>query len=370
MTTKPNKAQTIYRSLKRRIDDGEFGCGELLPTDLQLAGEFQVCRPTVARAMKRLEAEGYIDRKAGYGTCVRKAAACGGSEKELTLGLIVPGLGETEIFDPICGRIAGLADRYRFHLLWGGGGTSPETGEGDDAVRQAERYAARKVDGVFFAPLELRPDAEARNREILNLLKTAGIPVALLDRDVASPSGSGGYDLVGLNNREAGFVIASHLMERGCRRIGFLTRPNIAGTVYDRLAGAREAVFHAELPADSIRVLNFSGSAEEFADAEAFRALDGLICYNDAVAATLLVELDRRGIRIPGELKICAFDDVKFAALVKVPLTTYRQPCADLAEAAVETMISRIRRPKGAPRAILLRGRLVARASTSVPPSD
>ncbi len=365
MVAKQNKALEIYKYLKRKIDEGSFGLDDLLPTDYQLAEKFNVCRPTAAGAVKRLRSEGYVDRRAGYGTYVTKSVTRKPLAKELTLGLIIPGLGETEIFDPICGQIANLADQYNFHLLWGGGGGSFGK-DGHDSIRQAERYISNGVDGVFFAPLELSPELTMQNNETLKILNAADIPVVLLDRDVVQPPGRSKYDLVGLNNIEAGFVIASHLMEQGCRNIGFLTRPNIAGTVYWRLMGAREAVSRAGLPCECIKVLDFAEPVRQFAAAQDFNVLDGLICYNDAIAATLLVELDRQGINIPVDLKICAFDDVKYATLLKVPLTTYHQPCLDIAGAAVETMLSRIRYPESAAREVLLRGELVLRESSSL----
>ena len=55
--------------------------------------------------------------------------------------------------------------------------------------------------------------------------------------------------------------------------------------------------------------------------------------------------LDDRGVKIPEDLKISAFDDVKYAKLLKTPLTTYKQPCRDIGTAAIETMISRIKNP-------------------------
>jgi len=89
-----------------------------------------------------------------------------------------------------------------------------------------------------------------------------------------------------------------------------------------------------------------------------------LICCNDALAAPLLVELDKSGVHIPKEMKIAAFDDVKYASLIKTPLTTYRQPCLDIGTAAVETMISRIKTPEMAARVVRVQGKLVARQST------
>ena len=60
-----------------------------------------------------------------------------------------------------------------------------------------------------------------------------------------------------------------------------------------------------------------------------------------------------------------AFDDVKYAKLLKTPLTTYKQPCRDIGTAAVETMMSRLKNPNLCARKVLLHGQLIKRASTN-----
>ena len=84
----------------------------------------------------------------------------------------------------------------------------------------------------------------------------------------------------------------------------------------------------------------------------------------DTALSALLVELDKSGVSIPKDMKIAAFDDVKYASLIKTPLTTYRQPCLDIGTAAVETMVSRIQNPEMAARVVRVQGKLVARQST------
>jgi len=68
--------------------------------------------------------------------------------------------------------------------------------------------------------------------------------------------------------------------------------------------------------------------------------------YNDAAAAELSIALNDLGVNIPQDIKICSFDDVKYAKLLKTLLITYRQPCRDLGSTAVEIMISQIKNPK------------------------
>jgi GntR family transcriptional regulator, arabinose operon transcriptional repressor len=62
-------------------------------------------------------------------------------------------------------------------------------------------------------------------------------------------------------------------------------------------------------------------------------------------------------------LRIVGIDDVEYASLLPVPLTTVRQPCREIGEAAMETMLSRIASPNRAARDVLVECRLVVRES-------
>ena len=72
---------------------------------------------------------------------------------------------------------------------------------------------AKKVSGVFFAPLELTPEKDAINRRITNVFDRAAIPLVLLDRDLVPYPARSHYDLVGVDNRRAGYVLAAHLLQ-------------------------------------------------------------------------------------------------------------------------------------------------------------
>jgi DNA-binding LacI/PurR family transcriptional regulator len=62
-------------------------------------------------------------------------------------------------------------------------------------------------------------------------------------------------------------------------------------------------------------------------------------------------------------MRLAGIDDVKYASLLSVPLTTLHQPCADMGAIAVSTMLERLRNPKLPARDILLNFRLVIRDS-------
>jgi DNA-binding LacI/PurR family transcriptional regulator len=69
------------------------------------------------------------------------------------------------------------------------------------------------------------------------------------------------------------------------------------------------------------------------------------------------------GVTIPEEIRIAGFDDVSYASLLPVPLTTMHQPCGDIGAAAMSAMLERIGNPSLAPRSILLDAHLVVRRS-------
>ena len=57
-------------SLIKRIKQGFWGIGDYLPSENNLAVEFEVSRPTVRRALQNLEENGFISRRRGDGTRV------------------------------------------------------------------------------------------------------------------------------------------------------------------------------------------------------------------------------------------------------------------------------------------------------------
>jgi DNA-binding LacI/PurR family transcriptional regulator len=92
---------------------------------------------------------------------------------------------------------------------------------------------------------------------------------------------------------------------------------------------------------------------------------DGVVCSNDFTAAQLMRTFEVLGVRVPMQIKMAAFDDVKYANLLPVPLTTIHQPCADIGAAAMRAMIDRVHDPHIPPRDIQLAFRLVTRQSTA-----
>lgn len=353
---RPNKYKAICSNLREAIAGGKYKPGQRIPSETQLSRSFGASRLTVGRALNELEAVGLIDRRAGSGSYVSKLPKL----SERTFGLLVPELGQTEIFEPICQGMARVSRVTRDELLWGAASQGDESHE-QQALELCEYYIAKDVSGVFFAPLEHTPEKNEVNRRVLDAFHKAGIPLVLLDRDAVEYPQRSRYDLVGIDNRRAGYVVTKHLLEHGCKRIVFVAWPNSAPTVTQRILGYTDA-------------MKTSGIVElvEIGDIESVKwisriferhAPDGFVCANDRTAGQLMLHLNELGVEIPSKTKIIGIDDVRYANLLHVPLTTLRQPCHDIGASAVWAMIDRIARPNMSARDILLDCQLIERRS-------
>jgi GntR family transcriptional regulator len=87
----PPKYAQIVTALRRRIAEGTYPPGSLLPSESQLVREFGVSRPTVVRALQTMELRGEIDREHGRGSFVKaapaSAAAAGGQSRPVRAAL-------------------------------------------------------------------------------------------------------------------------------------------------------------------------------------------------------------------------------------------------------------------------------------------
>ncbi|TWU20315.1 Arabinose metabolism transcriptional repressor [Novipirellula galeiformis] len=393
------KYKQIAQELMAEITSGHYQPTGRLPSEAQLVKRFDVSRPTAAMALRMLQDQGLIVRRAGSGTFVRQqsVAVDNGQRK---IGLLVPEINETEILEAICGDLARLARLHDFSLLWCAGiddesgerspratslpstsdpatsqsseESSPsanalsDSSEDLDPIRVASKickpFLDQSVSGVFFAPFEHHEKSRELNLRITDLLRQAGVSIVLLDHDIHPFPTRSEFDLVGINNLASGYVAATHLLKLGCKRLCFLAPPLAAPTITHRIAGAREGAFTHEDQLAEFQVHRLQPD-NDAAIKPIAESSDAIICSNDRVAATLMQTLARLGIAVPSDIRLVGFDDVNYAQLLTVPLTTIHQPCRDIAVVAFRAMLDSIEKIVVPARHYLLPGQLVVRES-------
>lgn len=358
------KHREVSRELLAEIATGKYGRGGVLPSESQLVQRFQVSRPTIARALRDLQAEGLVERRPGSGTYVRprepQVAGTG------PLGLLVPTRSSTEVLDVICGELTSLARAQDCPLMWGGS-SGPRPAEDltpEQALAACDQLIEQHVRGVFFAPFEQIAAPEKVNGQIAEHFTKAGVPLVLLDRDLVAFPRRTHFDLVTSNNLTGGCILAEHLIKLGAERLAFVARPQSAPTINARIAGVREALLmnRLEVPTDWVQF----GDPEDLKFVRALTAghrWDAVVCANDLTAARLLGTLEKMNLRVPQDLRVVGFDDAKYATLLHVPLTTMHQPCQAIATTAFRALLERIAEPTLPVRSMHLTPQLVVRES-------
>jgi LacI family transcriptional regulator len=358
------KYTEIYNALREQLVEGKFSDKNRLPSEAQLVRKYGVSRPTAARALRELQVAGFVERRAGSGTFARRVTES--DEKAGALvGLLVPGMGVTEIFDVICGKLVGLARTHGYSVVWSG--TPANLSAIESPTEQAEAYCRelieRNVQGAFFAPFGWLNGQTQVNRQIAGRLRVAGIPVVLLDCDVLPFPQRSDFDLVGIDNFDAAYMLTEHLLKMGCRALHFVASTHRAPTVEARYAGFREALLAYGVKAAAGTCPATDPSDEAQVSALLREKPDAFVCANDFKAGVLMRTLETLGCRVPGDARIVGFDDVKYATLLRVPLTTMHQPCHDIAAVAWQVMQNRLANPALPPCAVSLSAHLVVRQS-------
>lgn len=349
MSNETTKAKTICAALRRELLGGQASMRSL-PSERALMRRFDAARETVRRALAELQAEGLVVRQVGKGTFPSKRAR----QVPGRIGLIV--LSYAEIFAPICAEIGRLCRARGLELLFGDVSALDYTARAEQARRFARDFVAQRVSGVILQPIGFMENAAALNAEMCDLFAAANVPVVLLDS--GWPDGLGAADVVGVDNFRCGQSLAGHLLAQGARRCLFLTRPHAPPSNRLRYEGV-----HSRMDCNILQMEPDNATALR-------RALkrhrpDALACGYDAYAAQVLKTLSGLGVSVPNDILLTGFDDVKYATLVSPPLTTVRQPCAEIARASFEALLARSAEPDRTPRTILLSAPLIARDSTS-----
>jgi DNA-binding LacI/PurR family transcriptional regulator len=342
------RPRDLSEAIRAAIQAGEFI--ERLPSESELAERYGVTRPAIAAALNQLAADDLLVRRRGSGTYVKQPAR----RRSLEFELLMPESVNLDFFTPLGVALAKSLEERGHRLLWPRAFAPTALKDG----AEVKQLVGGGVSGVFFVPVEFEGDSLAMNERTVSGL--GDLPVVLLDRCMRSFPHRSRFDVVGIDNRRAGFVVTEHLLrQHKAQRIAFIRRKDSASTVDARIVGFEEAVRHAgKVP----RVSTGEPSRVEFVQEllDDFEP-DAMICANDNLALALTDTLENLRPGQSKRLHIAGFDDLPFAALHG--LTTIHQPLEDIGAAAVAAMMDRLAHPKLPGRDILLNFTLEVRGS-------
>jgi LacI family transcriptional regulator len=231
---------------------------------------------------------------------------------------------------------------------------------------RASGQLARLASGLTDGSLLILPEESS---EELQALARTGYPFVVIDP--LEPL-TEGIPSVSAANALGGRAATEHLLAIGHRRIGVITGvPDWLASV-ERLNGYRAAFASAGVLPDPALVVE-SDWAVEGGEAAAGALLDlphpptAIFAFNDNMAIGALRAAHARGLRVPADLSVVGFDDSEQAASTAPPLTTVRQPLAEMGRMAASLLLRLLENRRAEAIRMELQTSLVVRDSTSAP---
>ncbi|MFT3784565.1 MAG: GntR family transcriptional regulator [Tepidisphaeraceae bacterium] len=361
----------VYEALMGDIVSGRLQPGDRLPTEAELAKSFSASRSTVARAMRDLKSRGLLLRQRGGGTHLAK-------QDTRRIALFAPYTSTPSELGFIGGQIHGhlselaaqRGDHLRLQLL-----ARPESGDHhDEMLAAAQTLIQQSVSGVFYYPVELPQDQMHYNQLVVDKLRSAGIAVVAIDRDIVSFPQRSALPLVTYDNRRAGYLLADHMVRQGCKRIVFVGLPFVSSVASDRMRGYLEALADHRLPIDYALIVSAQLdelTADFVKDIVERLKPDGIVCKQDHYAALISRHLSGMGVTIGKDIRLAGFDNQPFAGLLTVPLTTIRFPFEPFVRVCYDRLTAQMDDASAASLGMsLIDVELVVRASTTGEATD
>lgn len=329
----------IKRELKNRIEDGDLPEGERVPSEMELARQYNVSRNPTRQALRDLEFEGYIIRSPGRGSFVAPKSR---RQKPLrisewrTFALACPVL-ECHYTRQVVQGFIEQAVKKSFHTMVYFQHFNNET--------EFDFLADIRNSGIDGIALWLQHPGEL-TKELLGKFRRASFPFVLIDRYLRDLE----TDYVVTDNERVGYELTRLLIERGHRSLGFVTTPLDNTTVEDRLTGHRRALEEAGL-AYVPALTGITGSEEQSMSVVVHRIMahhqrpTAFLCANDGVAAKLLDELENLGYQVPDDVEVATVDDNQFVKAVDLPIVVASQEGYEMGCQSAEILIARTESP-------------------------
>ena len=352
------RREAILEVLRR---DGAVRVSELTQTT-------GVTPVTIRRDILQLEEEGIVRRVYGGAVLVQERLkelneADGASMGSGQIGMVAPSL---DYYWP--GVIEGAqqeAARHGLTVVLRG-----SSYEADDILPHVDYLLSRaQVAGLILAPNM----KAAHSAAALESLTARRVPVVLVERTAVVGPFHMTVESVVSDHSQGAAIAMRHLAGLGHRRIGLVISGDSPTAPHLRQGWL---MARRELGTDDLEVVDetVASSRESSLDAAVDAILDkclatgttALLVHADQAAALITQRCETRGLSVPGDLSVVAYDD-EVAELFTPPLTAVRPPRASLGRAAINLVVERIRNPDRPAHSIVITPSLRVRQTTGSP---
>ncbi len=234
----------------------------------------------------------------------------------------------------------------------------------DCEKRVTHLFSTKDIKGAIIAPIV----EGAAEIEHLFKLKMINYPFVLLEEVRGIQANA-----VVIDNLKAVRQAVKYLIDAGHRRIVHFAGPPQSSHTQERIEGFRYAFSETTLAFSRDMVVSIGSRYEDsyrntmlyFKDKPRDQYPTAIVCFNDQQALAVLTALKELNIHVPEEISIIGNDDIYYAKLYPVPLTTIHAPLHEIGMRAAEILLRNIESPiLLPPERVLLQTDLVVREST------
>ena len=339
----------ITASLKAKIEAGEIGSGDYLPTERELQAQFTASRTTIRKALAAL-----VDMGVAKNVPNKGVIAGGAIHKSYRGDQIALIDGGTYLLKVLGVRISELLVEKGLHLVQLAGG-----------AKYPMEYALQRAMDLEFAGAIVWsykgfPDVDLIQRA------ASQIPIVALDHAIEGAE----TDQVTLDHEAAAYAATEHLIKNGCKRIGVTGMLDMLDITHQRFRGYMRAMFAHDLQPEARNfVFTFTSGDVLPHQTELLECRlrandrpDGLVVLQDFCVPPVLECALRCGLSVPQDVKFVTLGDDVEVTIDGVGMTAVAFDWNALAEQAVQLLLERLanrQRPvqvRYAPDRLIVRG--------------
>jgi LacI family transcriptional regulator len=194
----------------------------------------------------------------------------------------------------------------------------------------------KRVDGIILAPISSQSNLFEQRKHL-------PLPFVYLGNTPERTK----YSFVITDNVRGGYLATRTLIEKGYRRIGFISGKDEESPVGGRFAGFKDAMdrYNIEVNDDYIRLRSWrlkSGYEiiKQMIDSGVYP--EAVFAGNDILAMGILQGIKEKGLNVPEDIAVIGFDDIPYASWPAINLSTIRQPKSRMGKSAVEILLDQL----------------------------
>lgn len=271
--------------------------------------------------------------------------------KSSLLGLVIPDI-MTSFFPEIIQGVEEAADKLGYSIII--------RASNNDFQKEADslRFLRdRHVEGVIVAPVSTK-----NNIPLILELEKSGIPIVFICNYLKGVN----IPYIVVDDVLGAYLATQHLIDLGHRRIAHLRGVPEYPVSQNRIKGYKKALKEHNFKMDKVLIRGSDFTFESGYQAmKEFIALENrptaVFAACDMAVIGAMRTIRETGLRVPEDIALVGFDDLKIAALMETRITTIAQPKYEIGEKAIQKLTRRIE--KKLVRSSILKPKLVIRDS-------